>query len=397
MTGSVRGLVTRMSSECSPGLIQIWCGLHQLDLVMQGVYAAAFDEQFYSTLTALIGYLRRQQNLITEMRSTCPKVATTRWISMYSTASWLIKHRERIMQYLDDKRPPCSPDASWWIFLHAVAVFSSESKIVFTSLQGLSTLVCEQRNLLKGLIDTYARMSGMEGPLCNDQIQEIVSQEPCVMSGAYILTERKCRLYLESLGMWNLQALDNLDSNTKKLMFSSVGRLFVDAAARISDIVCERDSCNAPSDPLPPVLPEELSSIDMRQLVNTVQQHRARLLPVFSQNGIEQICDDFRLFQRAFREEPVFQEAVKARANPLRGFSEAWACTNNRFPNLQKFCGGLASAFPNTATVESDFSVIGWEKDECRTSLTDFSLEGILHAKQYQCLKNLEQQLHMIP
>ena len=77
MTGRVQGLVTRISNECSPGLIRIWCGLHQLDLVMQSVYIAAFGEQLHSTLTALIGYLRRQQNLITEMRSTCPKVATT--------------------------------------------------------------------------------------------------------------------------------------------------------------------------------------------------------------------------------------------------------------------------------------------------------------------------------
>lgn len=197
--------------------------------------------------------------------------------------------------------------------------------------------------------------------------------------------------------MWNLQALDNLEGNTKQVLFSSVGRLFVDAAAGISDIVCERDSSNAQGDPLPPVLPKELSSIDMRQLVNLVQQHHARLVAVFSPSGIEQICDDFRLFQRAFREETVFQEAVKASANPLGGFSEAWACTNNRFPHLQKFCGGLASAFPNTATVESDFSVIGWEKNECRTSLTDFSLEGIQHAKQYQRLKIVEQQLHMNP
>ena len=89
----------------------------------------------------------------------------------------------------------------------------------------------------------------------------------------------------------------------------------------------------------------------------------------------------------------MFQQTVKAGAKSLGGFSDAWACTNNRFPSLQKFCGGLASAFPNTATVESDFSVIGWEKDDCRTSLTDFSLEGILHAKQYERLKILEQQL----
>ena len=111
------------------------------------------------------------------------------------------------------------------------------------------------------------------------------------------------------------------------------------------------------------------------------------------------ICDEFRFFQRAFREEMVFKEAMKAgkEGKKLEDFSDAWACTNNRFPSLQQLCGGLVSAFPNTATVEPDFSVIGCEKDECRTLLTNFSLEGILHAKQYHCLKLLEQQIQIIP
>ena len=169
----------------------------------------------------------------------------------------------------------------------------------------------------------------------------------------------------------------------------------MNAAARILNLVCERNNSNNQGEPLPPVLPHELSSIHMRQLVNTVQQQHARLLPVIGQDGIEQICNEFRFFQRAFREEMVFQEAAKAgkEGKKSQNFSDAWACTNNRFPSLQQLCGGLVSAFPNTA----DFSVIGWEKDECRTFSTDFSLEGILHAKQYHRLKLLEQQIQIIP
>jgi hypothetical protein len=33
--------------------------------------------------------------------------------------------------------------------------------------------------------------------------------------------------------------------------------------------------------------------------------------------------------------------------------------------------------------VESDISVVNREKDQYRAALTDFSLEGILHAKQF--------------
>ena len=74
MIGSANGLVTQISNHCDPGIIQIWGGLHQLDLVMQCVFKPAFDGKFYSTLTSLIGYLWHQQNLISEMQSTCPKL-----------------------------------------------------------------------------------------------------------------------------------------------------------------------------------------------------------------------------------------------------------------------------------------------------------------------------------
>ena len=51
---------------------------------------------------------------------------------------------------------------------------------------------------------------------------------------------------------------------------------------------------------------------------------------------------------------------------------------------LKRLCGGFASVFPGTSTVESDFSVIGWEKNEYQAALTDFSLEGNLQCKQYE-------------
>ena len=81
--------------------------------------------------------------------------------------------------------------------------------------------------------------------------------------------------------MRSLQTFDSLESNTKQVLVSSVAQLFVGVAAGISNLVCECDNSNAQGEPIPPVVPHELSSIHMRQLINTVQQHHARLLPVF--------------------------------------------------------------------------------------------------------------------
>ena len=46
-----------------------------------------------------------------------------------------------------------------------------------------------------------------------------------------------------------------------------------------------------------------------------------------------------------------------------------------RFNKLHEFCGGLASVFPDTAPVESDFALLKFRKIVFTRLLTDFSLE----------------------
>ena len=84
--------------------------------MVQCVFKPAFDGKFYSSVTSLIGYLQRQQNLNTEMQSTCPKVADTKWISMHSTTKWLVQHCLCVTEYLNDKTPLCTPNTLWWFF-----------------------------------------------------------------------------------------------------------------------------------------------------------------------------------------------------------------------------------------------------------------------------------------
>jgi hypothetical protein len=63
-------------------------------------------------------------------------------------------------------------------------------------------------------------------------------------------------------------------------------------------------------------------------------------------------------------------------------FNEAWDTIDIPFNWLRQFCGGLATAFPNTTSIESDFSILKWEKDDNRSSMTDLTLKGIFQCKQ---------------
>ena len=83
MTGYHQGVVTKIQNKkLSGGFYCIWCALHQLDIVVQKCVTSYFNADFQRGLTGLIGYLRLQQNLIQTVKSKCPKVADTWWLSL---------------------------------------------------------------------------------------------------------------------------------------------------------------------------------------------------------------------------------------------------------------------------------------------------------------------------
>jgi hypothetical protein len=74
----------------------------------------------------------------------------------------------------------------------------------------------------------------------------------------------------------------------------------------------------------------------------------------------------------------------------VSSFEDTWSPLIGReYDDLRDFCGGIASIMPGAATVESDFSIINWTKDPSSQRLTDFSLEAILHCKQFGRLRKL--------
>jgi hypothetical protein len=99
---------------------------------------------------------------------------------------------------------------------------------------------------------------------------------------------------------------------------------------------------------------------------------------------------EHRELLRAIQCEDPQKEALQ-KLDSATSFKDSWAVCQNRFIRFQEFCGGLATVFPGTAVVESDFSLVNYEKSANRQSLSDISLEGILHAKQFDLAQRLAQ------
>ena len=91
--------------------------------------------------------------------------------------------------------------------------------------------------------------------------------------------------------------------------------------------------------------------------------------------------------QAAIARDSVLRELLD-KCNAKTTFADGWKVLSGQFLLVERFCGGLATVFPGTSQVESDFSLVKGAKDVFKQSMTDLSLEGILHAKQMEMIKS---------
>jgi hypothetical protein len=142
---------------------------HQLDIVLQKSYASYANEKFYTVLTAAISYLRRQQKVISDMRTKSPKISDTRWESMFGCSSWFKLHHVRVKDHFDQKVPNCSPSSKWWVMITIIESFSSRCTTTFKSVQGHKVTVAMQRNYLVRLQSDLMHQTAGLGPLSDEE------------------------------------------------------------------------------------------------------------------------------------------------------------------------------------------------------------------------------------
>ena len=189
-------------------------------------------------------------------------------------------------------------------------------------------------------------------------------------------------------GSFVLQKVEQLSYDEVESLVKGVTKLFLEAASGISQIIAERDEMNDSTDKLPPVLPHELAELEPSYFCAIVRQHRERLLARWTATEIDSIEQQHQELVVAYARQQQLREALKA-CDEKTTFDQGWGIVKGRFEALQRFCGGLASVFPGTSQVESDFSIVKGEKTMFKHALTDLSLEGILHSKQMEMLKRL--------
>lgn len=205
------------------------------------------------------------------------------------------------------------------------------------------------------------------------------------------MSKVQVRDYLCGLARWVEGVVDGTDIILQEQLLCDIGYVFTVACDRISNICVLRNRDNSPfveQNSLPPVLPKELVQTKPRDFLRMVCEYSYRLEHFFSDDDIvDLIADEQKALILQYRTDDSLKLAIDSSPDQRSGntsFAEAWSVLgDDGYQNLNAFCGGLATLFPGTCSVESDFSVLRWEKDSFRKSLSDFGLEAILQAKQF--------------
>jgi hypothetical protein len=125
-------------------------------------------------------------------------------------------------------------------------------------------------------------------------------------------------------------------------------------------------------------------AIPLSSLLSQVRKQRECLLAPYSEAAIE-IEAQYKDLVSVYQKEQTLKACLD-HSTDCSKFADVWHLLGEKFTPRRDFAGGLATVSPSTATVESDFSLMKWEKNKLRSSQTNFSLEGILHYKQYEAV-----------
>jgi len=370
-----------VSRVAAPGFIRIWCGAHQLDLAVNKFYEGNLNAVFYSPLTSLISFLRRQQIFEQNVGSKCPKVCTTRWLSLGNVTQWIRKHRHQVLQVLEEKNPSCVPAPIFWLIFFVVDDIAKVCNKTFRKLQYLTLQIPEQEKILDNLVQGLKHQFG--AICCSDVTDNDIDDSfEASSAGTYAVPVRKVQDYIEDMGLLVRPTLQDMTQESLTGLCTFLAREIAMLLQHVSEITVERDANNTGTSTYPSILPYGLANMRGKEFSELLVLHANRLASTYSDQEVEEIEEDFHQLKFAYQFEDRTRYIINKQKD-LSNFKECWAPLFKRFTKLHNFVGGFATVFPGTSSVESDFSQLKWSKDANSSSLTDFSLEGILHSKQF--------------
>ena len=393
MTGWLGGFITLMDKEAAYDVLRIWCPPHQMDLVIKNnATLQVGGGSFANTTHSFTVHLRKQMNLQLEMGSKCPK-NTNRWAHFQGQLQWLLDHHVRLLQWIIASKLPSSPTTAYWIVAAAINPLAKACNSAFVMLQKGDLVLSQQTAEIEQLVQNLREQVGIRHEyddvrmMGNNRMQNSLYE-----NGPWWTTHDAVLVHIKDQGSWVKNMYLSLDADGQIYVLRQVGDYALHLVRGLSVVQAERDyRNNAAAELAPPVFPQQLTKMRTSTFIEYVlDSRREMMIAAWGRNAVDLIEQEHRALVEAIRESPKLKKVVSAHTYKT-SFDDAWDALPPKpvLTHLRAFCGGLATAFANTTSVESDFSILKCEEDPHRSCLMALSVEGIFQTKQHAVIHEM--------
>jgi hypothetical protein len=284
------------------------------------------------------------------------------------------------------------PLLRWWILNQVLSLVSDTINEVVRGFQGKRTLLSEQQSKF----DELRLMLLTDVHVDDDNIQaDNDVQDRGIQRGRFRVANNKVAEFVEDTHLFCMEEFSKLSSECSSQLIQAVGGTMLHLVEGMGEIVALRDnSNNACEDEIPPVRPHEMVELSPRAMSHLILAQKTRLLayPGRSESRIQRISTDHRNMSAAYANDRAVKRDLDS-CDHAATFIAAWSVPGikDKYPHLMDFAGGLATVYTNDGVVESDFSILKYEKDQFRKPMSNLTLHGILACKQYQQIGNIPQ------
>ncbi|GMF65470.1 unnamed protein product [Phytophthora lilii] len=406
-----------------------WGACRQVSLALSVFYESVVGGGFIPVLRALIAYIRRNPKLLQEMGPP-PSVAmsslssdtsgtvdlqeASAWMALGLNTQWITDKRVRLRKHLDQQlaslteslSAPSSLSSStavvapvddiWWVAFFVVHWVATRVNEVFDELRLRRVSRVRQAKVISEMttelmttftIQTQHEAAGNELPYLS-------------RGGKFSIFKSNVRDFLDDQGIFVCNVISRVSSEALDAVLENLSTCLVNLAESLSDLSGTSDLESVDETPvLPPVLPHELVQLSGREFSSLLKQHGGQLRASLFDEELDTLEQEHQLLRRAASRDKELKTAL-AQCDSESSFAKTWALIRGKFPLLQSFAGGLASACA-ARDVDYKMSLAGLslgvsteddtEDEALRIAVTDFVLEATLHAQQFDALAELSQ------
>ncbi len=173
-------------------------------------------------------------------------------------------------------------------------------------------------------------------------------------------------------------------------MIHNIAVFSITLVNELCQVQAERDSNNkAAMTKALSVMPAQLVHLRLKDFIrNILDPCHAHLSRFWSPGKIEDVERDHMKLVKDYGIEIELKQNIDAQDHTTM-FNCTWDLMRGRYQALHCFSSYLATSFANTSLVESIFSILKWEKNANRKSLTNLAFEDIFATKQHDRLTKI--------